>query len=200
VIGPFSASFSTPRGMRPLLVCAAVALLLAGCSDARKVIGLDRSTPDEFAVVPHAPLTLPPDLRSLPTPRPGVARPQEPAQREVARDTVFNKGKPGKAATASAQSQGGSALVSRAGAIDPDVRSKVDQETTALVVADKGWIDTLLFWQKQEAPYTIVDPKKEADRVRQAQSEGKSVAEGVAGKGVVPTIERKKKAPLEGIF
>jgi len=199
VIGPFSASFSTPRGMRPLLVCAAVALLLAGCSDARKVIGLDRSTPDEFAVVPHAPLTLPPDMRGLPEPRPGVARPQEPAQREVARDTVFNKGKPGKA-IAAGQSQGGSALVARAGAIDPDVRSKVDQETTALVIADKGWLDTLLFWQKQDAPYTIVDPKKEADRVRRAQSEGKSASEGVAGGGVVPTIERKKKAPLEGIF
>jgi len=199
VIGHASASFSTPRGMRPLLVCAAAALLLAGCSDARKVIGLDRSTPDEFAVVPHAPLTLPPDMRSLPAPRPGVARPQEPSQREVAKDTVFNKGKPGKA-TASTQSQGGSAMVARAGAIDPDVRSKVDQETTALVIADKGWLDTLLFWQKQEMPYTIVDPKKEADRVRQAQSEGKSAAEGVADKGVVPTIERKKKAPLEGIF
>lgn len=197
--GPASASFFTLRGMRPLLVCAAVALSLAGCSDARKVIGLDRSTPDEFAVVPHAPLTLPPDLRNLPEPRPGAARPQEPAQREVAKETVFNKGKTGGAAT-QAQSRGGSAIVARAGDIDPNVRAKVDQETTDLIVADKSWLDSLLFWQKREAPYTIVDPKKEADRVRQAQSEGKSAAEGVAGQGVVPTIERKKKAPLEGIF
>ena len=71
----------------------------------------------------------------------------------------------------------------------------MDQETSALIVADKRWIDRLLFWQTQEAPYQIVDPKKESQRLREAQAQGKPVNDGV-----VPTIERKRKAPLEGLF
>lgn len=188
------------RAARPFLVCALAALALVGCSDARKIVGLDRTTPDEFAVVTHAPLTLPPNLRApLPEPRPGAARPQEPSQTEVAKATVFGRG---KAATPAASSNGGKALVAKAGAdkIDPDVRKKVDQEATDEVVADRGLIDSLLFWQKPQQPGTVVDPKKEQDRLRKAQAEGKPAAEGVANTGVVPTIERKKSAPFEGLF
>lgn len=186
------------RVARPFLVCAMAALALAGCSDARKIVGLDRTTPDEFAVVTHAPLTLPPNLRApLPEPRPGAARPQEPSQTEVAKTAVFGRG---KTATPAASSAGGQSLVAKAGKIDPNVRKQVDQEATDEVVADRGWIDSLLFWQKPQQPGTVVNPQKEQERLRQAQAEGKSPAEGVANSGVVPTIERKKRAPFEGLF
>jgi hypothetical protein len=195
VIGHSNVTTALRRHGRPLLVCAAAALMLTGCGDARKIVGLDRSTPDEFAVVPHQPLTLPPDLRSLPAPTPGAPRPQEPSPAEVAQTQLF-KGK-GKPVTADA---GGKALVAAAGPIDPDVRRKVNEETTDMISRDRSWLDGLLFWQKREDPYTVVNPKKEQERVRQAEAEGKSPAEGVSDAGVVPTIERKKKAPLEGLF
>ncbi len=92
---------------------------------------------------------------------------------------------------------GQSVLLAQAGAkgVDPDVRRKVEQETNQLIVADKSWVDTVLFWRKPAEPVAMVDPKAEAQRLRQLQAEGKPVNDGV-----VPTIERKRKAPLDGLF
>lgn len=184
---------ASPRpALRPILGLALVALALSGCSDARRAIGLDRNTPDEFAVVSRAPLTLPPDMRLAP-PRPGAARPQEATPTQVAASSVF--GGATRNAAAKAASQGEAAILGKAGPADPGIRNRVDEETTALIAADRQWIDRLLFWQKQEQPYQIVDPKKETQRVREAQAQGKPINDGV-----VPTIERKRKAPFEGLF
>ncbi|AIB12424.1 hypothetical protein ABAZ39_10515 [Azospirillum argentinense] len=184
-------------GRGPLLGLALVALALTGCSDVRRSIGLDRQSPDEFTVVSRAPLTMPPSLARLPEPRPGAARPQDATSAAVAAASVFG-GSSRTAATAAGHTAGESALIAQAGAkggIEPGIRNKVDQETTQLVVADKSWIDSLLFWQTQEQPYEVVDPKKENQRLREAQATGKALNDGT-----VPTIERKRKAPLEGLF
>lgn len=194
----FSSASSTLRSARPLLGVALVALALAGCSDVRRSIGLDRQSPDEFTVVSRAPLTLPPSMANLPKPRPGAARPQDATPTQIAAGAVFGGSSRGAAATAAGKTAGESSLIAQAGAkggIDPNVRSKVDQETTQLLIADKSWIDTLLFWQTPEAPFSVVDPAKEAQRLREAQAQGKTLSDGS-----VPTIERRKKAPLEGIF
>lgn len=182
--------------VRPLLGCALASLALAGCSDARRAIGLERTSPDEFAVVSRAPLSVPPDL-TLPPPRPGAARPQEPSSTQLAASTVFGSAPARTGATRGSGTSGEKALVAQAASrgIDPNVRATVDQETTALIVADRRWVDRLLFWQTQEQPYSVVDPAKESQRLREAQAQGKPLNDGT-----VPTIERKRKAPLEGLF
>lgn len=190
-------SVSPRRTATPFIGLALVALALSGCSDARRAIGLDRNAPDEFAVVSRAPLTLPPDMRLAP-PRPGAMRPQEATSAQLAASSVFggaSRTAMPKTAGKTTASQGESALLGKAGAAEPGIRNRVDQETSAMIVADKRWIDTLLFWQKQEQPYQIVDPKKESQRLREVQAQGKPVNDGV-----VPTVERKRKAPLEGLF
>ncbi|SMH60802.1 DUF3035 domain-containing protein [Azospirillum agricola] len=192
-------AFSPSRTLRPLLGLALAALALAGCSDVRRSIGLDRQSPDEFSVVSRAPLTLPPSMQAnLPKPRPGAARPQDSTPTQVAAGAVFGGSSRGRGTPATGGSAGESALVAQASArdgIDPNIRNKVDQETTQLIVADKSWIDSLLFWQSQEQPFSIVDPKQEQQRLREAQAQGRSV-DGTT----TPTIERKRKAPLEGLF
>lgn len=190
-----SSALSSSRTKLPLLGLALAALALAGCSDVRRSIGLERQSPDEFSVVSRAPLTLPPSMQDLPRPRPGAARPQDSTPTRVAAGAVFGGTSRGAAASASA---GEKSLIAQAGSrdgIDPNIRAKVDQETTQLIIADKSWIDTLLFWQKQEQPYSLVDPAKEQQRLREAQAQGKSL-DGAA----TPVIERKRKAPLEGLF
>ncbi len=190
---------SIPRSAAgPLLGLALVALTLAGCSDARKSIGLDRSSPDEFSVVSRAPLSMPPDMRSLSPPRPGVARPQEASAAQAAAASVFggaSHGGPPSGKAAVARGIGESALLAKTGPAEPGIRNKVDQETSALIIADKRWIDSLLFWQKQEQPYQVVDPQKESQRLRETQAQGKPINEGA-----VPTVERRRKGPLEGLF
>ena len=186
------------RAASPLIGLALVALALSGCSDARRAIGLDRNVPDEFSVVSRAPLSMPPDMRLAP-PRPGARGPQDATSAQLAAASVFGgasrTGLPNAAAGGAPSSPGETALLGKAGPAEPGIRNRVDQETSALIVADKRWIDTLLFWQTQEQPYQIVDPKKESQRLREAQAQGKPVNDGV-----VPTIERRRKAPLEGLF
>jgi len=84
-------------------------LLLSGCTDFRRALGVDRSMPDEFAVESRAPLTLPPDYDLRP-PQPGAPRPQETPAAEKARKAIDNAGpgEPGKqAAPALRAPQGG---------------------------------------------------------------------------------------------
>ena len=75
--------------------------LLAGCSDFRQAIGMDRVGPDEFAVESRAPLTIPPDYDLRP-PQAGAARPQEVSAAEKARKAIdtAGPGEPGKQANA----------------------------------------------------------------------------------------------------
>lgn len=86
------------RVASPLIGLAGV-LLIAGCSDWKKTIGLEKSTPDEFAVESRAPLTMPPDFNLRP-PQPGAPRPQEKSSDQQARQTIeqAGPGEPGKQA------------------------------------------------------------------------------------------------------
>jgi hypothetical protein len=77
-----------------------VTLLVSGCTDFRRAVGMDRSMPDEFAVESRAPLTIPPDFDLRP-PQPGAPRPQEASPADKARKVIDNAGpgEPGKQAT-----------------------------------------------------------------------------------------------------
>ncbi len=82
-----------------------------------------------------------------------------------------------------------------AGGVDPNIRQIVNQENSKLLETDRSFVDTLVFWKAPAEPGVVVDPTREAQRLRENASVGKAVTEGET-----PTIERKKKALLEGIF
>lgn len=193
VFGMTSAQRASLAGAALLL---AAATGLSGCGDARQAFGLDRTVPDEFAVVPRAPLSMPPDFNLRP-PAPGAPRPQEVAARERARQVVTGQAEAGSAAEVDPLTQGESALLARAGAdeIDPDIRRVVNEESAALLEADDSFVDRLMFWQDQPPPGTVVDPRAEAQRLASNAALGEPLTEGE-----VPTIERRSRAPLEGIF
>jgi hypothetical protein len=75
------------------------ALLLVGCTNFKRDLGLAPAAPDEFAVESRAPLTIPPDFDLRP-PQPGAPRPQEASAAEKARKAIENAGpgEPGKQA------------------------------------------------------------------------------------------------------
>jgi hypothetical protein len=176
---------------------AAAALLtasaLAGCGEAREAFGLARTTPDEFAVVPRAPLTLPPDY-SLRPPTPGAPRPQEETTRTVAQRTIL-----GGAVDSGPEVSGSGeqALLDRAGADEalPDIRQVVERESADLLVADQSFVNRLLFWREPQPLGEVVDARAEARRLAENAATGDPVTEGET-----PTIERRTRAPLEGIF
>ena len=73
------------------VVSLAGVLLLAGCSDFKKSIGLEQGMPDEFAVESRAPLTIPPEFDLRP-PTPGAPRPQEKSADQHAKDVMAEAG------------------------------------------------------------------------------------------------------------
>jgi hypothetical protein len=189
------------------LVLAAAALCgvaLGGCSAFENLGGGKKVSPDEFKIVSHSPLTMPPNAELRP-PRPGEPRPQEMTPADQAKEALSPAlagrvqqrtagGGGGGAATRATTSE--QALVQRAGqgGIDPNIRSRVNQDTRTINDSDKGFIDSLIFWQEPLPAGVVVDPTKEQQRIRDAQ------AAGQPSTGDTPTITRRKRGILEGIF
>lgn len=176
-------------------VVVAATVGLGGCQKTREAFGLEKSAPDEFAVVTRAPLTMPPDYGLRP-PSPGAPRPQEREVKEEARRLLVQSGRAADDGSA-AGSPGQTALLGRAGAanVDPGIRQTVSRESQALAEGDKGLVDRLMFWRPEEAKGAAVDPTLEAKRLRENSALGDA-----ATKGPTPVIQRKKRGLLEGLF
>lgn len=167
-----------------LLAVSAVGLGACADTSVGEVLGLEKSPPDEFAVVSRAPLSLPPDFGLRP-PQPGAARPQDTVPREAAEAALFGREARQRMAERMVleradKSPGEIALLEQADAfgIEPDIRRIVDEESAVLARADDGFIDALLFWQDAPAPGVIVDAGEETRRLRENQSLGRSPVEG----------------------
>ncbi len=182
------------------LLAAAVAIGLGGCGGVKRQLGLTKQAPDEFRVVKRAPLSLPPDFELRP-PTPGAERPQEGTARDQARKVVFRnteeKSSGPEASPADGRSRGERALLARAGVdeANPQIRQIVNRETRQISEESRNFFDRLIFWQQQPGPESVVDAEAEARRLRENAALGKDATEGET-----PTIERKKKGILEGIF
>ena len=184
-----------------MLFCG-VALVASGCSGTSEALGLGKRQPDEFAVYTRAPLSLPPDYGLRP-PAAGSARAAALAPRNEARYAVTGGGvmplgsaRQGNPPPAG-ESPGAFALLERSGAlnVEPDIRETVNQETSILASTDRSFTERLMFWSTPTEYGTVVDPAEEAQRINENQALGRPVTAGTT-----PTIERKQKALLEGIF
>lgn len=173
------------------------ALLLAGCGEKGNVFGFDRSGPDEFTVVRHAPLSVPPDATLRP-PQDGTSQETRNESADRARSSLLAAGDGTEAvqamqarAAATGQSLGEVALARRAGAyygIEPNIRRVVDEETTNLALGDESFMRSLVFWKGPEpAPGTVLDAEAEARRLQENEALGKPLNAGEA-----PVIVRRK--------
>lgn len=190
------------REMR-LRIAGAISLILAlsACEGVRDQLGLNKQSPDEFRVISRAPLSLPPDFTLRP-PEPGIPRPQEGTATQQARKAVFRLEQPktqplNERVKADGRTLGELSLLKAAGAdkIDPGIRRAIDLETQQLNAESEDFIDALVFWRDKEMPGSVVDAAAETKRLRENAALGKAVTAGET-----PTIERKSKALLEGLF
>lgn len=104
-------------------------LALGACSGMKETLGLERTSPDEFAVVERAPLTLPPNYDLVP-PQPGTARPQETSPTAAAQGLVLgSQSSAPKAGAASKSSSAESLLLQKANAaqVDSNIRQQLAQ-------------------------------------------------------------------------
>lgn len=153
----------------------AASLALAGCSKAKEELGLTRSSPDEFAVLKRAPLSMPPDFTLRP-PAPGMPRPQEASMTDQAKSTVLGNNAP-MAAAAPTKSE--NALLNQAGAIsNPEIRRTIDIEAAKTAEKDQPVVKKLFGGKDQLPPAKVVDPAAESERLKKNAEEGKPLTEG----------------------
>jgi len=186
-----------PRGA----MVAALALALGGCSGLQNAFGLGKNSPDEFDVVRHAALAVPPNYDLRP-PAPGAPRPQQISPREVAREALLGpSASQPAAAPAAAPSAGGMRqtpgerallLQSGAGEVPVNIREVVRIEAAALGVQDRTFTDSLLFWKAPDKDQ-VLDPVAEAERLKRQQEGAPAVP---VDSGVV--IKRKKSGLFGG--
>ena len=81
-----------------------------------------------------------------------------------------------------------------AGGVDPNIRQTVNKDTKTMADNDKSFIDSLIFWHEKQPSGTIIDPTKEQQLIRDSQ------ASGQPSSAPTPTIERRKRGLLEGLF
>lgn len=179
---------------RPLVALLFAVLALSGCQGVKDTLGLTKKSPDEFAVVTNVPLVVPPDYKLRP-PDPGAPRPQDTTVREKAQAALV--GQPSASLLATPRSSGETALLTQAQAVNPDpgIRRKVNDEFTQLTERDHSFVDRLIFWQKAQPPGTVIDPDREAQRIRETSASGQNPTGND-----VPTVKRRERGILEGIF
>ena len=139
-----------------LMGVAAAASLASGCGSTRQALGLERTAPDEFRIITKAPLVMPPDYALRP-PRPGEARPGDTLTSAQARAAVFGADIGADATNAE------KVFVAKAGAaaVDPNIRTQVDFEGSAIVRKTDEYADKVL----AQTPAPSTDEQEQIRRV-----------------------------------
>ena len=189
------------NGIGIAALVALAPLALGACSTLESLGGGKKVSPDEFKIVSYSPLTMPPNAELRP-PRPGEPRPQETSPADQAREALSPamaaRGQPRDAGSSPPRAGDASeqALVAKAsaGGVNPNIRAQVNQDTRVINDSNKSFIDSLIFWHDNQPTGTIVDPTKEQQRLRDAQ------ATGQPSTAPTPSIERRQRGLLEGIF
>ncbi len=168
--------------MKNYLVLATVMLTLTACAQTKEQFDFSNKAPDEFKVTTRAPLELPPDFTLRP-PRPGAQRPQEDSAVDEAKQAVFGSSSPQAASPAAIEiTQGEAILLQKTGAtaIDPNIRDRVDAESASLAKESQSTVDKILgkAGRKVDVEAEVVDPIKEAERLKQNKEAGLPVTEG----------------------
>ena len=183
--------------MPALATLALTAVLLAGCgsgSDLSRTFGLTRDAPDEYTVTTQVPLSMPPDFSVRP-PQPGAPRPRQVSEQQQAEQALVPQTALTGAPTGEV-SAGQQALVQAAGPTPPaNIRAEVNGEASAEAAQNDSFVDKLMFWRSPPPPGIVVDPQKEAKRIRENAALGRS-----QDAGDTPIIQPKQKGWLEGLF
>ncbi len=177
-----------------ILSLFAILVMASGCDSARKAFGNKKNAPDEFVVYSRPPLSVPPTYGLRP-PTPGISRPQKIQPIDTARDALLGKGQL-KAEQNTPTTPGLQAMLRDTGALaaDPMIRDQINQETSILAEEDQQLINKLIFWVDDKSfQGTVVDPKLEQKRIREAEALGKSVTE-------TETVHVKRKRAKKGLL
>jgi hypothetical protein len=130
-----------------ILMAVLAAAALAGCSNMREWAGLQKKSPDEFAVTTKAPLVIPPNFNLRP-PMPGAPPSNQVDPTTNAEQALFNTADPQTVANGMRgnYSMSEKLLLANAGVqnSDPGVRAKIAADSRTMQNANRSFTDKVL--------------------------------------------------------
>ncbi len=187
------------RSLRAALLVVVAAVSLTGCDTIRSAAGMDKTAPDEFAVLTKAPLVIPPDYNLMP-PRPGAVPTNQVEPTEAAQAALFGN----DPATIASQmpntySESEKLLLANAGvqSIDPQIRQHLQSDNKAMLGADEGFTKDILFWQK---PKTDTGQPLDADKEARKADDKKAGQAPSADKPAAPPQKKDDGGWFDGWF
>ena len=162
------------RSLRAAALVVGAAVALTGCTTLREAAGVDKSAPDEFAVLTKAPLVIPPDFNLKP-PRPGAVPTNQVEPTDAAQTALF--GSDANAANAAVTTSESEKLLlsnAKVASADPAIRQQLASDHRNMLGADDTFTNDILFWQK---------PAPDAGSPLDADQEARRLGEQRAGQG-----------------
>ncbi|ADM08617.1 hypothetical protein PB2503_02702 [Parvularcula bermudensis HTCC2503] len=170
-----------------LVLLSGAALALAACGSNRGVLGGGKSSPDEFAIVTKAPLTVPPDFALRP-PKPGETRPEALSTSERTRQLLIGD------VNAAPPSNGELALLESAGAVEADsnIREILDAENGGRAEKNASLANQLIFWDFAGGEIDDTDaPLRVEDAEAWKQERAEAIESVTGGDPVVISRDRR---------
>jgi len=167
------------RRLKTLVILSLIPLM-AACStskNTKQMLGIVKSTPDEFKVVTNPPLSVPPEFSLRPLP--------EDSARLASVDTKNTTAKfePASANYAiEGTTEGESAFLNRMGTgdINPDIKNILESDAEKSEKKEKSFLDKIAgvtgIGSSKES--SVVDAKKERERLAKNKDEGKLTTDG----------------------
>ena len=151
----------------PMAFAATLLIGLAGCSDFRRAIGDEKSTPDEFQVVVRPPLSLPPRFAEKPEDILAASKPVTTDAKSAAAELLGFTQRSGTGVDMTKFDS----LFDFSGVPD-NIRSKIDEETYGVQLEKRLPLQSLFGGLPEVGP--MLDKMAEDARLRQARDTGQS--------------------------
>ncbi|AIL12408.1 hypothetical protein IM40_00945 [Candidatus Paracaedimonas acanthamoebae] len=143
-------------------------LAMSGCSQTKKSLGLERMQPDEFTVLDHPPLSMPPGI-GLKPPQTRASTTHPHNTQLQAKELLIKQPHATEAHTASLAEQ---ALLQGAKTEEshPNIRQTVNQEAKVLKPGEQT-IKKIIFWEGKPGG-DIIDPQEEYKKLYNKDAPG----------------------------
>ena len=143
-------------------ITMALLIELAGCSDYRRAVGKEKSSPDEFEVVVRPPLSLPPGFSDRPEDIIAADKKASGVDAEKSAESVLAVG---------SVAAGDFEQLFDFSDVPDDIRAKVDAETYGIQIENRLPLQQLFGGLPDVGP--VLDKMSEDTRLRKARLEGR---------------------------
>ena len=169
------------KALFSLLSVTLLSPFLTSCGEVRSMLGQNKQSPDEFAVLSQAPLSIPPNF-TLRAPEPGANRPQKTSKKNDIKRIVL-KSEAANAMNLTPVIGGASGEKSLrhllgTGSAKSNIRRLLNEENKELIYTDQRLINKLLKWPSGSATESILDATAESERIKTNLDSGKPINEG----------------------